>query len=244
MDSCGPELLLLLRTCNSSTSSKRKGLSLPRCLPRSKHSRLPWTCRRSNDLGELLCSDGSQRHCPIRGERSHVMTCCFCTKFQNQTPNPPPPTKEGFGPRKLMPAAKYWKVLLPSYQATWILRISQLHLFNLWTQEILQKELVKSQSLQLCECLSGKALRKVTRDVLAESPGEVKRMKQKTHCLRRETKGGLLSYFPCCNWDERGSSNLVASTWHQNRLRWLLCSHNDTRHTPTVHGLWSPKVFS
>lgn len=116
--------------------------------------------------------------------------------------------------------------------------------FNLWTQEILQKELVKSQSLQLCECLSGKALRKVTRDVLAESPGEVKRMKQKTHCLRRETKGGLLSYFPCCNWDERGSSNLVASTWHQNRLRWLLCSHNDTRHTPTVHGLWSPKVFS
>jgi len=63
----------------------------------------------------------------------------------------------------------------------------------------LQKELVKSQSLQLCECLSGKALRKVTRDVLAESPGEVKRMKQKTHCLGRKTMGGLLSYyFPCC----------------------------------------------
>eukprot|EP00434_Breviolum_minutum_P020287 symbB.v1.2.017890.t1/scaffold1405.1/size120932/4 len=39
------------------------------------------------------------------------------------------------------------------------------------SEEILQKELVKSQSLQLCECLSGKALRKVTRDVLAQSPG-------------------------------------------------------------------------
>ena len=55
---------------------------------------------------------------------------------------------------------------------------------------------MKSQSLQLCECLSGKALRKVNHDVLAESPGEVKRMKKKEqHCLGMETKGGCYVIF-------------------------------------------------
>lgn len=107
--------------------------------------------------------------------------------------------------------------------------------FNLWTQEILQKELVKSQSLQLCECLSGKALRKVTRDVLAESPGEVKRMDGRGcyviifHVateMREEAQIWLYQHGIWTGWD--GCYTVTMTPWH----------------TPPVQGLWSPKVFS
>ena len=227
MDSCGLGIVARLQQFNK---QQKEGVELAKMFAEVQAQQTAMNMSEVEWLGGVVVSDGSQRHCPMRGERSHVMTRCLCTKFQNQTPNPPPPTKEGFSPRKLMPAAKYWKVQLPSYQATWVLSFTLFQSLNTGDLAEGAGEIPISSTLWV---LVRQSLKKSHR----WRAGRVPRWGE-TH----GREGLLCYYFPCCNWDERGSSNLVVSTWHLNRLRWLLCSHNDTMTYTTCTGPLKPQI--
>lgn len=79
---------------------------------------------------ELLCSDGSQRHCPIRGERSHDLL------FLHQIPKPDPkPTtyKRRIQSTKSDASGKVLKnstTKLPSYLGSQVISASPFSIFE------------------------------------------------------------------------------------------------------------------